>query len=415
MKSKATIFENINELFTFQGFADKAGRRPLEKDYAILKNASMVSSGGRIEWVGPSAKLPAKFKKAKRVSLRGKAVFPAFTECHTHIVFAGERADEYELRQTGMTYSQISESGGGIKKTVLATRKRSIEDLKKIAEKRLLRFLAQGVTTVESKSGYGLDFKSEKKILLVNESLNKNKKNPRVVSTYLGPHSRPPENQTLEEYLEKITSVDLQKIYKEQLACRADIFIERGFFEKEMALKYLKRAKEIGFDLAIHADQLSHSGGTQLGIDFGARSVDHLVHIQEGEIQALAKSSTTGVALPASDFYLKINYPPARAMIDAGVRVALATDFNPGSSPTQDLAFVGLLARQEMKMTLPEVFSGYTVAAAHALGLENVLGSLSVGKRCDFFVTEASPTDFFYHVGETPVETVYREGLKIFG
>lgn len=410
----ATVFEHIEKLYTFEGFQKKEGRCVEEKDFFIIKKASLVSERGQIVWIGPSQGLPSTYKKSKRISLKGKKVFPAFVECHTHLVFAGERADEYELRQQGMTYGQIAEAGGGIKKTVLSTRKASVNLLKVLAEKRLQKFLAQGVTTVEAKSGYGLDFKNEKKILSIHQELNKNKKSPRVISTYLGPHSRPPEKVSLEEYLQTIIDKDLEAIYRSKLSCRADIFVEKGFFEKDLAQKYIRRAKEIGFDVVVHAEQLSHSGGTRLGIEAKARSVDHLVHIQEDEIRDLAKCQTTAVLLPASDFYLKINYPPARKMIDQGVRVAVATDYNPGSSPTQDLSFTGLLARQEMKMSLAEVFCAYTMGAAWALGLEKVLGSLTVGKRADFFVTEAAPSDFFYHVGEMPVQNVYFEGQRIY-
>lgn len=403
------VFKNIDELVTLSGAAAKQGRRVVDADLNVIKNGSFVVQGKKILWAGPTSEIPKKYGKGG-VSLKGHSVVPAFVECHTHMVFAGNRADEFEKRNQGMSYQEIAREGGGILSTMRATRSATVAELARSGQARVDRFVAQGVTTIEAKSGYGLDTKFEFKILEANKRLKK----ARIISTYLGPHAVSPDFPLTGDYIKNIIEKDLPQLKKNKLARRCDIFVERGFFVDEPARRYLKAAKDLGFDLTIHADQLSLSGGSRMAIEFGAKSADHVLQIEKPEIEALAKSEVTCVLLPSSDLYLKTKYPPARSLIDAGARVALATDFNPGTSPTQDLALTGLLARLEMKMTLAECISAYTVGAAYALGLENELGSIESGKLADFVVLDGSYRDLFYQIGHTPVSQVWREGIKIY-
>lgn len=406
------LFKDIGQLLTLQGAAKKDGRKVSEKDLSLIKNACIVCQGKKIEWFGSQKKLPGSLAKKikKEVSLFGKTVLPAFTECHTHLVFSGQRANEFELRNQGVSYAEISRRGGGILSTVKESRKSSFEELLSLAQKRVDHFVRQGVTTLEVKSGYGLRLKDEMKMLRVVQSLKK----ARVLSTYLGPHSVPREFSDSESYIQRIIKKDLRHIKQEKLADRVDIFIEKGFFSKEQGRRYLQAAKELGFQITIHAEQLNATGAGQLGVDLDAVSVDHLVEFKSDDIKKIARSQTAAVLLPAADFYLEMKYPPARKLIDAGAIVALATDFNPGSSPTQDLAFTGLLARMKMKMTLPEVIVAYTLNSAKALGLSHQQGSIEVGKNCDFIALDQDWSELFYHVGDNGISEVWKEGRQLF-
>lgn len=363
-------------------------------------------SNGRIEKV--DSKLNG--SDGQVIDLKGALVLPGFIECHTHTVFAGDRGFEMEMKFQGKSYQEIAQAGGGILSTVKATRAASLEELKKLNQKRLQNFIEQGVTTLEVKSGYGLNLETEIKML---ESIPKDSK-IEIVKTFLGAHAKPTEFATHDEYLKELTEKYLPEIKKRGLATRADIFIEKGFFEKDSSRAYLQKAKDLGFELTIHADQLTLSGGTEIATELAAKSADHCIQVSDVEIQKLATSKTVAVLLPAADLYLKCPYPPARKMIDAGVKVALATDFNPGTSPTQDLGLVGVLARREMKMTLDEVIEAYTIHAAQALGLEKTHGSLEVGKVADFTVWNEDEDSLFLSVGGMKPEMVFKSGEMIF-
>jgi imidazolonepropionase len=402
------VFENISELLTLQGAADKDGRRVKEEDLSIVRDAAIVSVGGKIQWTGPRAQLKAP-KDAEVVDLKNRTVLPAFADCHTHLVFAGDRAQEFEWRVQGQTYQEISAKGGGILSTVKATRAASEDELLRLAQKRADRFVAQGVTLLEVKSGYGQDAETEIKSLKVARRI----KGPDVVTTYLGPHSRSPDHPDLESYMKRICGEVLPRIAREGLADRADIYIEKGFYSADLARVYFEKLKDLKIPVTAHVEQLSDAGGTALALGFEPQSVDHIVYIGPEVIARLAKSATTAVLLPGSDFYLKMRYPPARELIDAGARVALSSDFNPGTSPTQDLSLVGVLARLEMKMTLPEVIAAFTVGGASALGEQSSHGSLLPGKRCDFVALDGSWRELFYSVGHHPVSSVWKSAAAL--
>ena len=406
------LVTNISELLTLAPAMNKEGRRVLEADLGLEKNQALYVEKGRIAWIGSHKKIPKKLarqKKLKELSAKGLTVLPGLVECHTHLVFAGSRAAEFEMRNQGVSYQEIARQGGGILSTMKQTRAMSLKNLLEISQKRVNQFAAQGVTTLEIKSGYALDEKNELKMLKVAGLL----KGPRVVSTFLGAHAKPPEFDSYHDYLDFLRAQVLPKVKKQKLAKRVDIYVENGFFNKDDSREFLKAAQGMGFEVVLHADQLTLSGGADLGVELGALSGDHLLQIEAPQIQKLAKSQVTCVLLPAADLYMRCKYPPARQLIDSGARVALATDFNPGTSPTQDVNLVGLLARLEMKMTLPEVVAAYTVGAAYALNLHSEVGSLELGKSADFMCTARDWRQLFYSVGECSPTLVYQSGKRI--
>ncbi len=364
---------------------------------------AMVIENGLIAWIGPQNKISKKIKFKKEIDLKKKKILPAFIECHTHSVFAGSRADEFELRNNGVCYLEIAKKGGGILSTMKKTRAASAKDLLACAQERVNNFIRQGVATVEIKSGYALDLKNEIKTLEVIKKI----KTARVISTFLGAHAKPPEYDSYGKYLDYLAVEVLPIVKKKKLSHRVDIFIEKNFFEVSEARKYLSTAKRLGFEVTIHANQLSLSGGAELALELQAQSADHVIHLTDETIQYFARNKTVAVLLPAADLYMKCPYPPARNLIDSGATVALATDYNPGSCPTQDLSLVGLLARLEMKMTLSEVFKAYTINAARALGIDHEEGTLAVGKRANFISTDAELTDFFYSAGAMPSHQLF--------
>jgi imidazolonepropionase len=400
------IYKNIQNLLTLSNVRQKDGRNIVTDDLSGVGNGCIVEDKGKIVWIGETKKIPFKFKKITSVNLKGKTVMPSFIECHTHTVFAGNRAHEFELRQLGVSYQEIAKRGGGIKFTVNETRKASEAQLKKLAQVSVDDFVRQGVTTLEIKSGYGLNLKEETKILKVARSL----KGPQIVTTYLGAHAVPNEHSSSDSYLQEVIK-DLPKIKK--LASRVDMFVENGYFSIEQAKAYYEAAKKLKLDCVVHADQLTRTGASLLATKMGAVSCDHAIHLTADDIQNIAASNTTAVLLPTSDQYLKIPYPKARDLLNAGARVALSTDYNPGTSPTRDLSYVGVLARLELKMHLHEVIAAYTYNAACALGLEKEIGSLEAGKQANFIVLN-DYHDLFYQVGASPVEQVYRQGKRIY-
>ncbi len=407
---KTVLFKNIGMILTLSGVRKKGGRHVTEEDLGIIQDAALVAEDGIISWIGPRKSLPKTYLKIKKIiDLKKQTLLPGFVECHTHTVFSGSRAEEFELRNQGVNYQEIAARGGGILSTMKNTRESSARELQNLSQARVNRFLRQGVTTLEMKTGYALDFEHELKCLKVMKNLGP----IRIVPTYLGAHALPPEFKSTQGYLDFILKKVLPEIKKKKLAKRVDIFIEKSFFDATLAKKYLSTVKDLGFDIVIHADQLSLSGGADVATELQALSADHLIQIQDSEIKKLAKSKTTCVLLPAADLYMDCAYPPARKLLEAGARVALATDFNPGSSPTQDLNLVGLLARIKMKMTLPEVIAAYTFNAACALGLENEIGSLEVGKSADFMGIKGNWQELFYSIGVSQASSVYFSGQQI--
>lgn len=406
------LYRNIGTALTLKKAMQKQGRHIQPEDLSIQKKIAMAVDQGKIFWLGPQAKIPKTLfkKKVKEIDLDGRTILPGFVECHTHTAFAGDRTKEFELKNMGISYIDIANRGGGILTTVKATRAISAVELLKLTQARVDRFCKQGVTTLEIKSGYALNKKDEIKTLEVLQKL----KGPKIIPTFLGAHAIPTEYiGRPKEYLDFLRQELLPLIQKKKLAKRVDIFLERGFFDQELALQYLQAAQELDFAVTIHADQITLSGGAETAVALGALSGDHLLQVGEKEREKLAKSEVTCVLLPTADLYMKVKYPPARAMIDTGCRVALATDFNPGTAPSQDLALTGLLARLEMKMTLPEVIAAYTVGGAFALKLQSEVGSLEEEKAADFVVLDGEHTELFYSAGHMPIWKTFKDGKEL--
>ncbi len=407
--SKTLVFKNIGELLSMRGVHKKAGRNTEAKDLGLIKNAALVVENGKIQWVGAQSRLPSQWMRKKAFDCQGRNVFPGFVDCHTHLVFGGDRKNEFEMRNQGATYQQIADKGGGILSTVKATRKAPLEQLVELGQMRVKTHLAQGITSIEVKSGYGLNEKTELKMLTAAKQL----KNAKIHTTYLGAHALPESSDGEGPYLESLKKT-LTKIKENDLARRVDIFVEKGYFSPKAAKNYLLWAKDQGFDLTIHADQLNRTRATALALELKAKSADHVICLNKKDKIQLAQSDTVAVLLPAADFYLQCKYPDARQLIDLGACVALASDFNPGSSPTQSLAFVGLLARLQMKMSLPEVFAAFTFGGAKALGVENEVGSLQKGFAADFFISDWSWQDFFYDMQPVSVWKTYVNGRSVY-
>lgn len=409
---KLNLYRNIGNLLSLEGVAKKKGRRVLEADLAPIKQAAVLVADGKIVWLGKEKSIPKKFfeKIRKEIDCGAGTILPAFVECHTHTIFAGSRANEFEMRMQGQSYQEIAAKGGGILSTVQAVEKASEAELITLAEERLREFRRQGVALVEIKSGYGLTADAELKMLKVADQL----KTTTVVSTFLGAHAIPKKYLGRpKDYLDYLLRTTLPKVIKDTNCRRADIFIEKGFFEAKDSVGFLTKCQALGMKITVHADQLSRSGGTELAVSLNASSADHVIRVNAQDIRQLAKSDVTAVLLPAADLYMKCPYPPARKMIDAGVRVAVATDFNPGSSPTQEISLVGLLARTEMKMSLPEVIAAYTWNAAKALDYEDRLGSLELGKWAELACFDLDWDHLFYSVGKGSCKLYGTRGVRI--
>ena len=403
------LYRNISELLTMNGVEKKCGRHISEEDLGLIEKGCVAVLGegksSRLLWCGPDKDLPRKFALSRKsrdvleISCQGQVVLPGLVECHTHLVFSGSRSEEFEMRLKGASYAEISARGGGILSTVRATRDDSVSKLIQKGKERMDRFYEQGVRVLEIKSGYGLSLQQETKILEVITKLSKYRMD-RVVRTFLGAHAKGPEFATHDEYLKHLSEKVLPALVKKNLIDRVDIFVEKGFFEESIARDYLKRAQKLGLARTVHADQLSLSGGSDLAYELEAQSADHMICVGQEQIAKFAHDKApVAVCLPTADLYLKCPYPPARKLLDQGACVALATDFNPGTSPCLDIALVGLLARLQMNMRLHEVVAAYTWNAAKALGLQDSWGSLVPGKKGSLARYEGGYRDLFYSPG----------------
>ena len=351
-------------------------------------------SDGKIAAVGLRArveKLPAA-KRADQLDVGGRVILPGFVDSHTHLIHAASRAEEYQLKIQGASYEEIARKGGGILNSVKKLRAATASALKRRARIALEEFAAYGTTTVEAKSGYGLDVASELKILTLQRELN-DEQPLEIVSTFLGAHVVPPEFRSQPNGAEKYIALILQHMLPEvvngQLAEFCDVFCDRGAFTRGQSKQILSEAQLHGLAPRLHAEQLSRTGATSLAIELGATSCDHLEQINNADIRALAKSRTVATLLPGCDFHLGWgNYAPARKLIDAGAIVALATDYNPGTSPTVSMPMILSLACTQLRMTPAEAINAATINAAYSLRREKKIGSLENGKRADLAVFE---------------------------
>jgi imidazolonepropionase len=379
-------------------------------ELAIIRDGGMLIRDGEIVRVGPSDEIEKNVRDEEIVDARGHVVVPGFVDAHTHLVFAGNRLDDFERRSRGETYEQIAKAGGGIWSTVEKTRAASEHELLALAKKHANWFLRCGTTTVEAKSGYGLTVKDELKILRVLRQL-KDEVALEIVPTFLGAHAVPRELSP-DEYLDVVVTEMLPRVTAEKLAEFCDVFCERGYFDIDQSRKILSAAKKVRLSLRGHVDQLTNSGGARLMAEMGATTADHLEQTDEQGIAALKKGGVQPVLLPGSVYALgSRRYPRARDMIKAGLAVALATDFNPGSSPTPSMPMVLSLACTQMKMSPAEAITASTVNAAYCLNRGDKIGSLEPGKLADFVIFDCEDyRELAYWFGVPQTLAVYLRG-----
>jgi imidazolonepropionase len=381
------VIKHASEVLTGCGIRKKDGRRVQEEDLGRIPDGAVVfTKGGTIEWVGPTSELPKRFRDLKARDLRGKrAVIPGMVDCHNHLVFAGDRSDEFAARCGGATYQEIAARGGGIVSTVRATREASIAQLERLAVSRLRELTSYGVRTVEIKSGYGLTTESECKILEVIPRLRKKFPGLTLTATFLGAHAFP-HDKPRADYLRELTEVMLPEVVRRGLADSCDVFIDEGYYTLEEGRGILEKARALGLQIKVHADELGNTESAAMASELGALSADHLLKISDDGIQKLATSQTVAVLLPGTAFYLKAPHAPARKLLDAGACVALSTDFNPGTSMCLSLPVILTISALYLGMTRSELFAAVTYNAAKALGLSGRKGTLEAGMDADVVV-----------------------------
>lgn len=364
----------------------------------LVRDAALAWEGDAVVWAGPEAELPGRLRAWESLDAEGRLVVPGLVDSHTHLAFAGWRADEFVQRIGGASYLEIARAGGGIASTMRRTRAASEEELLAHCRRHAREMLSLGVTTVECKSGYCLDTQGELKLLRVYRRLAELEP-LRVVSTFLGAHAVPPEfREKRRRYVDLVVEEMLPAVAGEGLARFCDVFLEESAFTREEAREILSAAREAGLGAKLHADQLSDGGGAGLAAELGAVSADHLERVSDSGILALAGSGTVAVTLPIASLYLGQDPPPARRLMEAGVQVAVATDFNPGTAPACHLPLALSLACLRQRMSPAEALKAATIHAARAVGLEEEIGSLEPGKAADFAVIDApDPDHWLYH------------------
>ncbi len=399
-----TVLRNISQLATCPADA-------VQQDAGLINDAALVFEDNRIIWVGPEQQLPESFSEHEAIDCGQSLVIPGLIDCHTHLCFGGWRGDEFEMRLQGRSYQEIAATGGGIRSTVVATRAASAEELSEKALQALRGMLDLGITTVECKSGYGLERDTELKQLQVYRQLNASQP-VELISTFLGAHMVPDEYQhRREDYIRLLCDELIPAVSDQGLAQFCDVFVEQGAFSLAEASEILNTAKQAGLKLKVHADQLSAGGGAQLAAELAAVSAEHLEYANEEGIAALASAGTVAVSLPLASMYLREAYMPARRMLQAGVRVAVATDFNPGSAPSYHLPLAMTLACLNQQMTPQEVLMGATTIAARAVAAEQRIGSLLPGYEADIAIIDTpSLNHWLYHFRGNACSAVLKSG-----
>jgi imidazolonepropionase len=390
--SDTYLITGASQLLTLRRNAPRRGSSL--SDLGIVRDGALLIRDDRIIAVGTRKKVEAHkdAAQAEKIDVGGRVVLPGFVDSHTHLVHAASRAEEYELKIQGASYEEIARKGGGILNSVKKVRASTYDALKHRALAFLEEFASYGTTTVEAKSGYGLDVTSELRILALQRELNREQP-LEIVSTFLGAHVLPAEFRSspdgAQRYIDILLNKLLPEIVIQDFAQFCDVFCDRGAFTREQSKQILSRALSHGLSPRLHAEQLSRTGATQLAVELGAASCDHLEQINSADIRALSKSNTVATLLPGCDFHLGLKqYAPARKLIDAGAIVALATDFNPGTSPTVSMPMILSLACNQLRMTPAEAITSVTLNAAYALRRDKSIGSLEPDKQADLAVFE---------------------------
>lgn len=402
------VLKNISVLYTCPPGGGQS-------DVGEIRNAAMVWADGQIIWTGPETDLPSSYKGYLIIDARSRMVIPGLIDCHTHLAFGGWRAGEFEMRSLGRTYLEIAKAGGGILSSVSSTREIPPEKL--LAKCRMLisDIIRLGVTTIEAKSGYGLDLKTELAVLRVYRQLN-NLGPVDVIPTYLGAHTIPPEfSGDRRKYIRGLINTVIPLVNIEGTARFIDVFVEDSAFTADEARRILETGREYGLRAKIHADQLTACGGAELAAEVGAISADHLEQVTDQGIYRLSKAGVVAVSLPLASFYLRQPAMPARKLINSGVPVAVATDFNPGSAPSWHLPLAMTMACTMQSMSPSEVLKGATIYAARALSADETAGSLIPGKQADFAIIDAPDVNhWLYHFRPNACVATYKKGLSIY-
>ncbi|WP_158749725.1 imidazolonepropionase [Acidobacterium sp. S8] len=413
--SVSVLVTNCSQLVTMAG-PDRPRTCKEMRELGIVHDGAMFLRDGRIAAVGSRAEVELLAEpNTQVVDAGGRVTMPGFVDAHTHLIFAGNRADEFEMRCSGMTYQQIAERGGGIRSTVRKTRAATEEELIAVGQKHAQRFLRGGTTTVETKSGYGLTLDDELKILRAVRAVSRT--TPlRCVPTFLGAHEIPDEYKGRPDaYVDLVVEEMLPAVTRESLAKFCDVFCEDKVFNVKQTERVLRAAKKLGLGLRVHADQFTSSSAVELAAALGAKTVDHLEQTTADSIAAMKQAGVQPVLLPGSVYAIgSQKYAPARAMIDAGLPVVIATDFNPGSSPTASMTMVLSLACTQMKMTPAEAVTAATINAAYSLNLGHEVGSLKAGKVADFVIHDAEDyRELAYFFGSHRAHRVFAAGAEV--
>lgn len=382
-------FKNISQLVTLEGAFKKQGRRPLESDLGIISDGALVYDDEKIIWCGATNKLPEEYKSLDLKDGKSLTITPEVVDSHTHLVFGGNRAKEYSMRLGGADYQAIAAAGGGILSTMKQTNLSDFDSLFNTAKERIERINSYGVGTIEIKTGYGLNIEKELECARVIKKL-KDHFNPRIqiFSTFMPAHAIPKEFSSGKEFLEKVVYPSFEKALEENLFDAADIFFEEGYFNKDDTVEFFNFCKKNNIPIKVHADEFNDNGGAALACDFSALSCDHLLCTGNNGIERLSNSETVATILPGTGFFLGKPQANARALIDGGAKLAMASDYNPGSCHCDNLLLIASMAAPNLKLSLAEVWTSITLNAAHALGLKNQ-GAIIKGlkPRFSFFQT----------------------------
>lgn len=405
------LYRNISRLITVKGKSAKKGKEMSE--LGIIEGGAFVVDDGKFVFVGSESEALEKYGDIEKEDCDGKVVMPGFVDSHTHLIFGGYRAEEFAMRLEGRSYMEIMRQGGGIQSTTTATRGLTARQMAEKTMALAKESLSYGVTTIEIKSGYGLDVKTELSQLEAADILEKNGAQ-RIVKTYMGAHATPTEFKESGAYIDFICDEVLPKIKKQGIAEFCDAFCEKGVFTKEETLKVFAKAKDLGLKLKIHADEMADGGAATLAADAKCFSADHLLYVSDKGIDALAQSNTVATLLPSTAFSLREQYAPARKLIDGGCAVALGSDCNPGSCFCNSIPLMFALACLNMKMTWAETISALTLNGAAAIDRADSVGSIEEGKLADFLILKWDKPEFLsYHIADNAVKKVYIGGEKV--
>ncbi len=413
-----TLFKNIGAIVqshpeapVLQKGSSMTTLNAQEDAWLAIEDDKILAYGSMKDWETNQNK----YSSAKVIDVEGRFILPTFCDSHTHIVYAGSRENEFVYKIKGMSYEEIAKQGGGIINSAKKLQNTSEEELIENAQRRINEMIKMGTGAIEIKSGYGLTTQDEIKMLRVIRSLKKTN-DIAIKSTFLGAHAMPVEYiENRKGYIDEITGKMLPQIAEEGLADYCDVFCDKGFFTVEETDTILAAALKLGMKPKIHANELDFSGGIQVGVKYGAVSVDHLEFTGDEEIEVLLNSNTIPTLLPSTAFFLRLHYPPARQMMERGLPLSLASDYNPGSSPSGNMFFIMSLACIQMKMLPEEVINATTINASYAMEVNQTHGSITPGKTASFMITEKIPsyTYLMYSFGRPCINEVYIKGKKI--